>query len=67
MIVELTGTRQVAAERRCDHCSGELPQMVLRAAETGKEECYHWKCAFEAHPEMAEELKCIRQAGEVQP
>lgn len=41
--------------------------MVLRAAETGKEECYHWKCAFEAHPEMAEELKCIRQAGEVQP
>ena len=54
MIVELTGTRRVASVRRCDHCGEELPEMVLRNGESGKEECYHWQCAIEAHPEMAD-------------
>lgn len=65
MIVELTGTRRVASERRCAHCGGELPEMVLRNGETGKEECYHWHCAADAHPEMAESL--LDLASEVQP
>ena len=66
MIVELTGTRRVAFDLRCCHCNGENPEMVLRAGETGIEECYHWKCAMEAHPEMAKALMDIQDV-EVQP
>ena len=65
VIIELTGNRRVSAARRCDHCGALLPEMVLRSGETGEEECYHWRCAVKAHPEMAKELANV--ANEVQP